>query len=82
MAEPDPAVVTALRAAGCVYAEQEAALLEEESGDGRDLPMMLTRRLSGEPLEQVLGWAEFCGLRIELTPGVFVPRKRTEGTGA
>jgi len=78
LAEPDPAVVTALRAAGCVYAEQEAALLEEESRDGRDLPMMLTRRLSGEPLEQVLGWAEFCGLRIELTPGVFVPRKRTE----
>jgi len=26
----------------------------------------------------VLGWAEFCGLRIGLEPGVFVPRARTE----
>ena len=32
----------------------------------------------GEPLEQVLGWAEFCGLRIVVDPGVFVPRRRSE----
>jgi release factor glutamine methyltransferase len=25
-----------------------------------------------------VGWAEFCGLRIVVTPGVFVPRRRTE----
>ena len=25
----------------------------------------------------MLGWAEFCGLRIHLDPGVFVPRART-----
>ncbi len=30
------------------------------------------------PLEQVLGWAEFCGLRIPVEAGVFVPRRRTE----
>ena len=34
--------------------------------------------MAGEPLEQVLGWAEFAGLRILLEPGVFVPRRRTE----
>ena len=39
---------------------------------------MLARRVAGEPLEQVLGWAEFCGLRIAVSPGVFVPRRRTE----
>ena len=39
---------------------------------------MVTRRASGLPLEQVVGWAEFCGLRIAVTPGVFVPRWRTE----
>jgi release factor glutamine methyltransferase len=39
---------------------------------------MVSRRVAGEPLEQVLGWAEFCGLRIAVTPGVFVPRRRTE----
>ena len=39
---------------------------------------MVSRRVAGEPLEQVLGWAEFCGLRIAVAPGVFVPRRRTE----
>jgi release factor glutamine methyltransferase len=36
------------------------------------------QRSAGLPLEQVLGWAEFCGLRIAVDPGVFVPRRRTE----
>jgi len=39
---------------------------------------MVTRRASGVPLEIVVGWAEFCGLRITVAPGVFVPRWRTE----
>ena len=38
----------------------------------------MTRRVAGLPLEQVLGWAEFCGQRIAVDPGVFVPRRRTE----
>ena len=36
------------------------------------------RRAAGQPLEHVLGWAEFRGLRISVDPGVFVPRRRTE----
>jgi len=39
---------------------------------------MVDRRVAGLPIQQVLGWAEFCGLRITVTPGVFVPRRRTE----
>jgi len=39
---------------------------------------MVDRRPAGLPLEHVLGWAEFCGLRIAVDPGVFVPRRRTE----
>jgi release factor glutamine methyltransferase len=39
---------------------------------------MVERRVHGEPIEYVLGWAEFCGLRIVVAPGVFVPRRRTE----
>jgi release factor glutamine methyltransferase len=39
---------------------------------------MVDRRVAGLPLEQVIGWAEFCGLRIAVDPGVFVPRRRTE----
>jgi release factor glutamine methyltransferase len=38
---------------------------------------MVERRVAGQPLEHVLGWAEFCGLRIAVDPGVFVPRQRT-----
>ena len=34
--------------------------------------------MSGVPLEQVLGWAEFDGLRIAVAPGVFVPRRRSQ----
>jgi release factor glutamine methyltransferase len=30
------------------------------------------------PLELVVGWADFCGLRITVDPGVFVPRRRSE----
>jgi len=68
-------LVAALRAAGCVYAEEEADLLLEEGGD---LEANLARRVAGEPLEWVLGWAEFGDLRVVVRPGVFVPRRRTE----
>lgn len=39
---------------------------------------MAERRAAGLPLEHVVGWAEFHGLRITVEPGVFVPRRRTE----
>lgn len=39
---------------------------------------MVARRAGGLPLEHVVGWAEFAGLRIEVDAGVFVPRRRTE----
>ncbi|MBB6374137.1 release factor glutamine methyltransferase [Pseudonocardia eucalypti] len=71
-------LVTMLRAAGCVFAEEEARLITEAAGTPGELAAMARRRSGGEPLEQVLGWAEFAGLRIALTPGVFVPRRRTE----
>jgi release factor glutamine methyltransferase len=71
-------VVATLRAAGCVFAEDEAELLRAESDDPVELGALVDRRVAGEPLEHVLGWAEFCGLRIAVAPGVFVPRRRTE----
>jgi release factor glutamine methyltransferase len=69
-------VVTRLRGAGCVFAEEEAALLLR-AASGAALDALVARRVAGEPLEQVLGWAEFCGLRFVVEPGVFVPRRRT-----
>src|SRR6516165_7869779 len=71
-------VVSRLRAAGCVFAEDEARLLTSAAGAPADLDAMVRRRVAGEPLEQVVGWAGFCGLRITVAPGVFVPRRRTE----
>lgn len=76
--EPDPGLVGALRDAGCVFAEEEASLLSAEASDPVALEQLLARRIAGEPLEQVLGWAAFCGLRIRVARGVFVPRRRTE----
>lgn len=73
-----PDVVARLRAAACVYAEDEAALLVAEARSDRELDDLITRRAAGAPLEHVLGWASFCGLRVAVTPGVFVPRTRTE----
>ena len=72
------AVVDRLRAAGCVFAEDEARLLVSAAHTQDDLDAMVARRAGGMPLEYVLGWAEFCGLRIEVEPGVFVPRVRSE----
>src|SRR6516162_9893101 len=72
------AVVTRLRAAGCVFAEDEARLLASAARTPAELADMVDRRAAGLPLEHVVGWAEFCGLRIAVTPGVFVPRRRTE----
>jgi release factor glutamine methyltransferase len=74
-----PAVIVArLRAAGCVFAEDEARLLVEAAGTAAELAALVDRRVAGEPLEQVLGWADFCGRRVLVRPGVFVPRRRTE----
>jgi len=71
------ALVARLRAAGCVFAEDEARLLSA-APDPAALDAMVDRRVAGVPLEYVLGWAEFCGLRIAVDTAVFVPRRRTE----
>ncbi len=71
-------IVTRLRAAGCVFAEDEARLLIGAAQTPDELAASVARRVSGEPLEHILGWAEFAGLRIVVEPGVFVPRRRTE----
>ena len=75
---PDPTVVAALRAAGCVFAEDEAALLVDDRPTEPVLAERVRRRVAGEPIEYVLGWAEFCGHRVLVAPGVFVPRRRSE----
>ncbi len=75
----DPAtdpLVAQLRAAGCVYAEEESALLRD-AATGSHLEHLVARRVAGEPLEVLLGWAEVAGVRVRTAPGVFVPRARS-----
>jgi release factor glutamine methyltransferase len=64
--------------AGCVFAEDEAAVLLASARTPRELEQMVRQRVAGAPLEHIVGWAEFAGLRIAVEPGVFVPRRRTE----
>ncbi|MFH9065926.1 putative protein N(5)-glutamine methyltransferase [Streptomyces coeruleorubidus] len=71
-------VVAALRTAGCVFAEDEAELILATARTPAEAAAMVERRVAGLPLELVVGWAEFRGLRITVDPGVFVPRRRTE----
>jgi release factor glutamine methyltransferase len=71
-------VAARLRAAGSVFAEEEAELLASAAADPATLASMVERRVAGEPLEAIVGWASFCGLRILVGPGVFVPRRRTK----
>jgi len=76
LATPEP-LVARLRAAGCVFAEDEAALLVAAAADPDGLERMVARRERGEPLEHVVGWAELAGVRVLVGPGVFVPRPRS-----
>ena len=68
-----------LAAAGCVSARAEAAWLLEEAPDRPTLEAMVARRVAGEPLQYVIGWAPFGPLKLRVGPGVFVPRPETEG---
>lgn len=72
-------LVARLRAAGCVFAEDEAVLLTEAAdGDPVRLEELAAARVRGLPLEHLVGWAELDGRRWRVAPGVFVPRRRSE----
>lgn len=75
---PPPEIVAQLRAAGCVFAEDEARVLAEAARTAAELTNLTERRAAGLPLEHVVGWAEFGGRRVAVAPGVFVPRRRSE----
>src|SRR5215218_8758217 len=67
MATTQQSVVLRLRAAGCVFAEDEARLLLETAATATDLETLVARRVAGEPLEQLLGWAAFAvAMPVEL----------------
>lgn len=53
-------------------------LAEAAAGDAGRLDALVRRREAGEPVEWIVGWAPFCGLRITVRAGVYVPRAQTE----
>ncbi|MFE4196154.1 putative protein N(5)-glutamine methyltransferase [Paenarthrobacter sp. NPDC056912] len=71
-------IATTLRAAGCVFADDEARILMDAAHTSEELARMVDRRVRGLPLEHIVGWVDFCGSRMAVEPGVFVPRRRTE----
>ena len=73
------ALVAWLEQAGFVAAEAEAdALLAAAGGDGQRLDELLARRLTGEPLAWITGTTTFCGIDLEIHPGLYVPRAHSE----
>ena len=60
-------IVATLRAAGCVFAEEEAQLLMAAASTPRELAAMVEQPRAGDPLEHVTGWALFCGLESRST---------------
>ena len=68
-----------LSAAGCIAADEEADLLLDAAGGSSDVvEELVVRREAGEPVEWIVGWTAFCGVRLTLRPGVYVPRPQTE----
>src|SRR6266700_2178629 len=78
---PDDLEVLAalLSSAGFVAAREEATeLVARADGDRTLLDALVRRRLTGEPLAWIIGSTCFCGTRIRVDVGVYVPRWQSE----
>jgi release factor glutamine methyltransferase len=65
--------------AGCVAASDESdELIQAAAGDLDVLADLVTRRTNGEPIAWLTGAVTFCGIKLVVTPGVYVPRWQTE----
>ena len=58
-----------------LYLYPHRALTSPESSE---LQSLIARRCCGEPLQYLLGYTEFFGCRLRLTPAVLIPRPETE----
>lgn len=46
--------------------------------DYNHIKELVNLRATGYPLQYIIGWVEFCGNKIEVTPSVLIPRNETE----
>lgn len=58
-----------------LYAHPEQRVSPEAA---RRFEEMVERRVQGEPLQHILGYTSFHGLRLQVSPDVMVPRPETE----
>lgn len=49
-----------------------------KAGQWTDLQNAVNRLRAGEPIQYIIGKADFCGLKIQVGPGVLIPRPETE----
>lgn len=79
---PDPEVDARWMAEDALDMTRQELLFEADRalshGQLIRLESMLDRRAAGEPVQYVLGTADFMGLRFEVTPDVLIPRQDTE----
>jgi len=72
-------VTRVLTEAGCIAASEEAdELIQAAAGDPDVLDDLVSRRTDGEPIAWLTGAVTFCGIRLFVAPGVYVPRWQTE----
>ena len=58
-----------------IYANQEAEFGPQQE---QELDRMMERRVAREPLAYILGYREFYGINLLVTPNVLIPRPETE----
>jgi release factor glutamine methyltransferase len=58
-----------------LYLQHDRPLKDNEVGAFRDF---LRRRVKHEPLQYILGTVDFCGLALDVMPGLLIPRPETE----
>lgn len=51
---------------------------ELPAGTSKDIDTFAARRAKGEPLQYIIGYVDFYGLKIHVGPGVLIPRPETE----
>ncbi len=52
--------------------------MQAAAGDPDVLGDLVSRRTNGEPIAWLTGWVTFCGVKLAVAPGVYVPRRQTE----
>ena len=79
---PDPAVDARWMAEDALGMTRQELTFESDRSIPGDalarLEAMLDRRVGGEPVQYILGTADFMGLRFFVAPGVLIPRQDTE----